>query len=80
MNAIQRRILFAAALAVLAMSVFPPFHDVLNGTEAHLGYFPIFSPPRANEGIFYPVNAGLLMVQWLGVLIVAGLLCLLSRN
>jgi hypothetical protein len=63
-----------AALLIVAMFLFPPFHDVTRGNESHIGYFPIFAPPGENAVYRYSINLVLLMVQWLGFLIVAALL------
>lgn len=81
MNASQRHILVAAAVIVVAMLLFPPFHDVAaNGAEAHVGYFPLFAPPGWDNGLHYPVNLGLLGMQWIGALVVAGLLWLRAKG
>jgi len=72
MNRRQRVVLVASACAVVAMLLFPPV--ARRGGDA-AGYAPIFAPP---PGVH--VNTGLLLVQWVGVAIVAALVYLLVRD
>lgn len=91
MNAKQRSILVVAAILVAAMLLFPPFryyfgvtHD---GRESNIGYSFILSPPVLDPSRSpqdYPVVANvswpLLLTQWVGVVLIAGLLCLASKD
>ena len=75
MNNQQRWILVLAAAVIVLMLIFPPFQFAAGpGIEFHLGYFAIFDPPRYSDGKYYPLNLGLLLTQWLGVIIVAALI------
>lgn len=90
MNARQRGILSAAAALVAVMLLFPPFRFYLGvdlGRETNIGYAFILSPPilEASKGAGdYPVVSNvhwpLLLTQWFGVVLVAGMLWLASKD
>ena len=71
----QKAVLFATAGILLVMLLFPPFHVVLKGTEARLGYKFIFSPPAQHQ--YEKVDAVMLLVQCL-VVVVIGMICWLA--
>lgn len=76
MNKKQQKILFVSAITIVLMLFFPPFHyQFPNGAVLNLGYGFLLSPPRLVDGAPGTVNAVMLVVQWMGVLLVAGLLC-----
>lgn len=91
MNARQRSNLIVAAILVAAMLLFPPFryyfgvtHD---GRETNIGYSFILTPPvldPSRDPQDYPVVANvnwpLLLTQWIGVVLISGLLCLASKD
>lgn len=84
----QRVTLFAAALVVAAMLLFPPFRysfGVRDGRETNIGYAFILTPPVLEmPARQYPVVANvhwpLLLTQWAGVVLVAGMLVLAFRR
>lgn len=74
MNKNQRIVLFAAAAIILAMLIYPPWavsRDFRAGRHS-VGYRWITTPPRY-EDAFVRVEVELLVVQWAGVLLLAGL-------
>lgn len=91
MNAKQRSILVVAAILVAAMLLFPPFRYYLgmthDGRETNIGYSFILSPPILEQSrspqdhpVVANVNWPLLLAQWIGVVLIAGLLCLASKD
>lgn len=91
MNTMQRGILSFAAMVVAIMLLFPPFRFYLgvegSGRETNIGYSFILKPPVLESPLRegeYPVvsnvNWPLLLTQWAGVMLVAGLLCLATKN
>ena len=72
MNGWQRGVLIGAVFVIFVMLLFPPVSHY-GGPSA--GYSLIFSV-RPNQH----VNSGLLVVQWVGVIIVVGLLYLIFRG
>lgn len=91
MNSIQRSILVSAAILVAVMLLFPPFRFYLgidhDGRETNIGYSFILAPPvldpRLGPGD-YPVVSNvhwpLLVTQWIGVMLIAGLLWFASKD
>ena len=59
---------------VIGMLIFPPFRAILpTGAVASLGYSLIFDPPALGypyKAFTGTIDIGLLITQWLGVLIV----------
>ena len=90
MNKKQKAILIAAMVAVVVILIFPPFNAVLpNGAVQNLGYGLIFDPPQLglpadrygpNRDVPGTVAIGLLMTQWLGVLIVGAIAFFLVKD
>jgi len=66
MNEKQKIVLVIVAVVVLAMLLYPPFHIVRDIGVGGWGYSWIFNPPHFRA----TVNTGLLLTQWIGVLIV----------
>ena len=77
MNKKQKTVLIVVAATVVAMLVFPPFHAILQtGIVKGLGYHLISDPPQFRiytTDMAGTVDIGLLVTQWLGVLIVGGI-------
>lgn len=71
-NKRQKIILLTMAVCIFLMLIFPPFHSEWNGKIANKGYNFIFSPPKQGY-ISSTVNIGLLVVQWIAVLLLGGL-------
>lgn len=70
MNKKQRAVLILAAIVVLAMLLYPPFHQIgYRGQVGGMGYSWIFKPPY----ITTTVDTGLLLIQWIAVLIVGAI-------
>lgn len=87
MNKKQKATLIAAAIAIVAMLLFPPFYTKLpTGAIENLGYGLIFQPPVFE--LRYPnradltgtVDVGLLITQWLGVSIVGAIAFFLCKD
>jgi uncharacterized protein DUF2569 len=77
----QRNIFIAAAIAIAAMGIYPPFtFQGMNGATINLGYGWIFAPPRLSEFALGAVNFGLLLTQWIGVLIVGAIALVLTNR
>lgn len=81
MNSKQKKILKIVIGVIFFMLIFPPYHAIENsrykGQIVHnLGYGFILSPPQtltsdgARMYIDGSVNIGLLLIQWVGVVIV----------
>jgi hypothetical protein len=74
MNNKQKKVLMAVIAVVVAMLLFPPFHFVaVTGVKLNKGYDFLFSPPTLSSGIRCSVDVGMLLTQWLVVLIVGGI-------
>ena len=82
MNAKQKIILLITAAVILLMFAFPPFHVVHPQVgERNMGYGFILNPPEFySTGIGATVNSGMLLVQWVGVLILGGLAFFLLKG
>jgi hypothetical protein len=79
-NKKQKNLLSAVLYVVAGMLIFPPFHAKLpNGTIRNFGYSIIFDPPELGylTGV---VDIGLLITQWVGVLIVGGIAFFLFKD
>ena len=80
MNNKQKLILKIVAVIVLAMILFPPFHlHLQNGAIINLGYGFLFSPPKKSD-YMGSVDTGLLLVQWISVVLVFGVLWWLAKD
>ena len=74
MNNKQKKVLMAVIAVVVAMLLFPPFHFIAaTGIKLNKGYNFLFSPPTLSNGIQCSVDVGMLLTQWLVVLIVGGI-------
>jgi hypothetical protein len=81
MNSKQQTILFISAAVIFSMLLFPPFHLRLeNGAEFNMGYSFLFNPPSLSTNAFGTINIGTLLVQWVAVILIAGILLLAVRN
>ncbi len=77
MNKKQRNVLIAVAVVVLAMLLYPPWQLKLSeGRVFGRGFGWLFAPsdPRAT------VDVGLLIAEWIGVLIVGGIAYLMLKD
>jgi len=80
MNKNQRNILVIAALLIMLMMTFPPWQgtlprmsiDHMTPIMGNLGYHFILTPPGMRSELSF-INTTLLVVQWTGVILVAGL-------
>lgn len=79
MNRRQRRILFVAAAIIVAMLLFPPFQEHLRGgIIGNCGYGFLLSPPQSCD--YATVDTSMLQAQFVGVVLVAGLLWFALRD
>lgn len=80
MNDNQKVVLVVVITAIAAMLLFPPFH--LRGMYAtiNLGYGFLFSPPSYYDGTLGAVDIGMLITQWLGVLILGGIVFYMFKD
>ena len=77
MNKKQKTALIAVAALVLGMLLHPPYHRQLpGGGVIGLGYGWIFEPPFVRA----TVDIGLLIAQWIAVLIVGGIAYLMLKE
>jgi hypothetical protein len=77
MNENQKNILFTVAAIILGMLLYPPFqtiHPRFGGTL--YGYDWILN----SSTVSITVDTGLLLTQWVGVLLIGGLVYLALRN
>jgi hypothetical protein len=80
MNTNQKRILIAVIAIIAGMLLYPPFHVVANnGTVFNMGYAWITDPPKRGY-VAATVNVGMLLIQWVGVLLVGGLAFFLAKT
>src|SRR5262249_25898554 len=84
MNRKQKAVLIAVAGTVVGMLIYPPFHATLpGGAVRSVGYGLIVNPPtldRPYRDLTGTVDVGLLMTQWLGVVIVGGIAFVLFKD
>jgi hypothetical protein len=87
MNEKQKIVLVIVAVTVLAMLIFPPFYAKFPGGEVfNVGYGLIVDPPpalgesRPETSEWAHVNIGLLITQWVGVLIAGAIAYILYRD
>jgi len=77
MNDKQKIVLVAVATVILGMLVFPPFNQKWSqGQVFSRGYSWIFVPPDD----IATVDIGLLITQWLAVLVIGGIACFLLKD
>jgi hypothetical protein len=78
MNKKQRWVLFVGAAVILLMLLFPPFHwpRGLGGPVENMGYAFLFDVPQSRP----TVNTGMLLVQWIGVMLICGILWYALRD
>ncbi|MHB1176390.1 MAG: hypothetical protein ACYCZJ_14815 [Sulfuriferula sp.] len=80
MNKKQKILLIAILVIVAVMLIFPPFDiRLLNGAVPNMGYSLIVDPPEF-RGLAATVDVGLLITQWVGVLIVGGIAFFLFKD
>lgn len=73
MNANQKKLLIVVLTAVVVTLVFPPFHLRLpNGFVRNFGYGLLFDPPTSGS-LVGNVDIGLLITEWLGILMIGGI-------
>lgn len=81
MRPAKKTVLMLAAIAIGVTLLFPPFHFLRgDGIVMNYGYSFIFFPPNPTGDTYATVDAFLLLVQWLGILVVAGLFWLSINN
>ena len=82
MNEAQKNVLKVAGAAILGMLIYPPFQAFLGkGVITNMGYSWIFDPPElGTSSIVGTVNHLQLLIQWVGVLIIAGLAFIAFRG
>ena len=81
MNTKQKKILKMMIAIIVGMLLCPPHVVTLSGTVYNVGYGLIIDPPKLEFGDWVPVvNVGLLLTQWLGVLLVGGLALFLTKE
>jgi hypothetical protein len=74
MNEKQKTVLIVVASVVSAMLVYPPFHIIVTGGRViGRGYSWILNLPVLSNGLYGTVDIGLLLIQWIAVLIVGAL-------
>ena len=79
MNKAQRKVIAAALVLIVLMGLFPPWQMTLHGNSLDAGYAPFWT--GSSGGMAVHVNIGYLLVQWLGVVLVAvGCCCLATRR
>lgn len=71
-------ILWVLILSIVGMMLFPPYQMHIHETDINMGYAPIFNPPQW-ENYQATINVPVLMAQWLGVIIIAGILWFFTR-
>lgn len=77
----QKYILICTMAVILLMGLFPPFYFKLpNGLTFNLGYGFIGFPPLALEKFSGLVNYRQLMVQWIGIVLIAGIGCFICKQ
>jgi len=81
MNDNQKVVLVVVIVAIAVMLLFPPFHfRGMNGVTINLGYGFLFSPPTISSGTLGAVDIGMLITQWLGVLVIGGIVFFMFKG
>lgn len=76
MNEKQKKLLMVIVAVIFMMLLYPPYHVTGEGMSAGIGYDWIFATPPWMAA----VNIGLLITQWVGVLIIGGICYLLLKE
>ena len=79
MNKYQKITLFVVATVIFLMLLFPPFHMEIRSMTNNMGYGFILDPPKRGS-LFSTVNAGMLLTQWVAVLLIGGLAFVFSKH
>lgn len=74
MNEKQRKLLIGIAAVIFMLLLYPPYHSTYMGASLGEGYHWIFATG------YGAVNIGLLITQWIGVLIIGGLCYFLLKD
>lgn len=72
MNQKQTVVLCVIMFIIAVMLIYPPYHKVTETYIAHLGWGFIFTPHNTLDSI-YSINYGLLITQWIGILIIGSI-------
>ena len=76
MNEKQKNALIAVAVIIASMLLYPPFHRISSsGRSVGLGYHWLFEVGREAT-----VDIATLLVQWVGVLIVGGIVFFILKD
>jgi hypothetical protein len=76
----ERLLLIAITAILIIMLAYPPFQLIVyNGAIINMGYGWIFDPPNRGA-LVASVNLAMLLVQWIGVLLVGGIVYFLIKN
>lgn len=79
-NRSQKTIMLSISLVITLMLFFPPYQLIAsNGVVYNMGYNWLITPPK-KENITATVNIGMLLTQWIGVLIVGGILLFIAKT
>ena len=73
MNSRQRKALVSAAVVILLMLIYPPFDSEYKGLGGTYAF--ILDPPER-----YTIDASALLIQWLGVLLIAAIAFLTLKD
>jgi hypothetical protein len=76
MNGKQKKIVIATGIAILAMTLYPPFHGIWKGNSMNFGYNFIFSPPN----VISSVNVGTLFIQYVVIGIIGGFIWFSAKD
>ncbi len=84
MDSSQRCILIIAAIVIIIMAIFPPWQSVHSDATFNLGFHYVLIRPELSRGsgdsIASFINSKQLLVQWVGVIFVAGLLYFAAKK
>lgn len=81
MKPVKKTLLILTAVAIAVTLLFPPFHFLRgNGVVMNYGYSFIFSPANPTGDAYATVDVLLLLAQWIGILLVAGLFWMCAND
>ncbi|MFZ5486161.1 MAG: hypothetical protein ACOY5G_04065 [Pseudomonadota bacterium] len=81
MNAKQRNVLKTVLFVLVAMFLFPPFHEpVGQGVMGNSGFSFILSPPQTGSYATASVNSVQLVAQWIGVMAIGAVAYFLAQG
>lgn len=82
MNRKQKTVLIFVVVIIAIMLLIPPFHYYFKpGVAINLGYSFLFAPPMIYSGrVQGSVDVGMLITQWLGVLIIGGIIVFMLKE